>query len=98
MCAVAERVWCVGQSVCWYRGALRCSVPWRLLEQGSHVDTVVARPICASHTVTTTEPLTLGALSSHIAVKPLTKLHGLIPQPTPYCMHTVQTAPRLQSQ
>ena len=84
MCAVTERVWCVGQLVCWYRGALRCSVPWHRLEQGSHADTVALRPICASHTVTTIEPLTLGDLSSHIVVKPLTKLHAPIPQPSLY--------------
>lgn len=68
-----ERVWCVGALV---QG---CSVPWCRLEQGSHVDTA-ARPICASHTVTITELLTLEALSSHIAVKPLTMPHTPIPK------------------
>lgn len=70
---VPERVWCVGALV---QG---CSVPWCRLEQGSHVDTA-ARPICASHTVTITELLTLEALSSHIAVKPLTMPHTPIPK------------------
>lgn len=74
LCAcVAEGVWCVGALV---QG---CSVPWCRLEQGSHVDTA-ARPICASHTVTITELLTLEALSSHIAVKPLTMPHTPIPK------------------
>lgn len=71
---VPERVWCVGALV---QGS---SVPWCRLEQGSHVDTA-ARPICASHTVTITELLTLEALSSHIAVKPLTMPHTPIPKP-----------------
>lgn len=56
-----------------------CSVPWCRLEQGSHADTA-ARPICASHTVTITELLTLEAVSSHIAVKPLTMPHTPIPR------------------
>lgn len=58
-----------------------CSVPWCGLEQGSHVDTA-ARPICASHTVTITELLTLEASSSHIALKPLTMPHTPIPKLT----------------
>lgn len=74
---VPERVWCTGVLV------LGCSVPWRRLEQGSHADTT-ACPICASHTVTITELLTLEALSSHIAVKPLTIPHTPIPKLRPY--------------
>lgn len=70
---VLERVRCIGVLV------LGCSVPWRRLEQGSHADTT-ACPICASHTVTITELLTLEALSSHIAVKPLTIPHTPIPK------------------
>lgn len=77
-----ERVWCVGALV---QG---CSVPWCRLEQGSHADTA-ARPICASHTVTITELLTLEALSSHIAVKPLTMPHTPIPKPRS-CSPTAQ--------
>lgn len=79
---VPERVWCVGVLV---QG---CSVPWCRLEQGSHADTA-ARPICASHTVTITELLTLEALSSHIAVKPLTMPHAPIPKPRS-CSPTAQ--------
>ena len=70
-----EHVWCVGALV------QDCSVPWCGLEQGSHVDTA-ARPICASHTVTITELLTLEASSSHIALKPLTMPHTPIPKLT----------------
>lgn len=80
---VPERVWCVGALV---QG---CSVPWCRLEQGSHVDTA-ARPICASHTVTITELLTLEALSSHIAVKPLTMPHTPIPKLRQCCSPTAQ--------
>lgn len=68
-----EHVWCAGALV------QDCSVPWCGLEQGSHVDTA-ARPICASHTVTITELLTLEASSSHIALKPLTMPHTPIPK------------------
>ena len=81
---VPERVWCVGALV---QG---CSVPWCRLEQGSHADTA-ARPICASHKVTITELLTLEALSSHIAVKPLTLHHTHFPKPrarSPRCSAT----------
>lgn len=70
-----EHVWCAGVLV------QDCSVPWCGLEQGSHVDTT-ARPICASHTVTITELLTLEASSSHIALKPLTMPHTPIPKLT----------------
>lgn len=80
---VPERVWCVGALV---QG---CSVPWCRLEQGSHVDTA-ARPICASHTVTITELLTLEALSSHLAVKPLTMPHSPIPKLRQCCSPTAQ--------
>lgn len=72
-----ERVWRVGVLV---QG---CSVPWRGLELGSHADTA-ARPICASHTVTITELLTLEASSSHIAVKPLTMPCTPIPKARSY--------------
>lgn len=78
-----EGVWGVGALV---QG---CSVPCRGLDQGSHADTA-AHPICASHTVTATELLTLAALSSHIAVKPLIMLHGPTPIPKPnLCCPTI---------
>lgn len=78
---VPECVWCVGALVQGY------SVPWCGLELGSHADTA-ARPICASHTVTITELLTLEASSSHIAVKPLTMPRTPIPRARSYSAAT----------